>query len=255
MAATENSTEPFLLAEGLRKEYGDVVALKELNLAVHPGEVVGLLGPNGAGKTTALRMLAAILTPTAGRASVCGNDTRRKPLEAKKNLGFLSGDTALYKRLTPRELLFYFGRLHDMKDADIATRSDELIEQLGMGDFADRYCSTLSSGQQQKANIARTLLHDPPVLILDEPTTALDIVTGKFIMDAIQQAKADRRAILFSTHIMSEAEYLCDRIALIHQGEIRGQGTLDELREETGKANLTEIFLDFIGEDSTDGAD
>jgi sodium transport system ATP-binding protein len=246
MPASDQSTEPFLLAEGLRKEYGDVLALKELNLEVYPGEVVGLLGPNGAGKTTALRMLAAILTPTAGHASVCGNDTRRKPLEAKKKLGFLSGDTALYKRLTPRELLLYFGRLHDMSDADIATRSDELIEQLGMGDFADRYCSTLSSGQQQKANIARTLVHDPPVLILDEPTTALDIVTGKFIMDAIQQARADGRAILFSTHIMSEAEYLCDRIALIHQGEIRGQGTLDELREQTGKPNLTEVFLDFI---------
>lgn len=240
--------EPYLVAEAISKHYPGVQALKRLDLEVAPGEVVGLLGPNGAGKTTSLRILAGILTPTSGRASICGHDTAREPLLVKQRLGFLSGDTALYKRLSPREVLQFFGRLHAITEPVIRERSERLIEQLKMEDFADRPCGTLSSGQQQKANIARTLIHDPPVLILDEPTTALDVITGKFILDAITQARADGRAVLFSTHIMSEAEYLCDRIVLIHQGVVRAQGTLAELHELTGQSSLTDVFLHQIGE-------
>lgn len=235
-----------LEAHGLRKDYQRVTALQHLDLHVRGGEVVGLLGPNGAGKTTALRMLAAILTPSAGTAAVCGFDTRTHSLQAKQNLGFLSGDTALYKRMSPRETLAYFGRLHDMTEESIATRSDELIERLDMKDFADRYCESLSTGQQQKANIARTLIHDPPVLILDEPTVSLDIVTGGFILEAVRQARAEGKAVLFSTHIMSEAEYLCDRIVVIHQGQVRATGTHQELVARTRSEGLTQAFLQLI---------
>jgi len=241
--------QPLLVAEELRKTYAQVEALRQLDLQVFPGEVVGLLGPNGAGKTTCLRILAGILAPTAGRASICGHDTQQSPLLAKQHLGFLSGDTALYKRLTPREVLTFFGRLHQIPTPILQQRSAQLIEQLGMQEFADRQCGTLSSGQSQKANIARTLIHDPPVLILDEPTTALDIVTGRFILDAISQARTAGRAVLFSTHIMGEVEYLCDRIVLIHQGQVCAQGSLQELRQRTGKHELTDIFLGLIDGD------
>ncbi len=244
-----DQTKPLLCTEALRKEYPEVVALDSLDLAVYSGEVVGLLGPNGAGKTTALRMMAAILTPSGGRASICGHDTCRHPLQAKRSLGFLSGDTALYKRLTPREVLRYFGRLHEMPDDAIAARSDYLIDRLNMAGFADRNCGKLSSGQQQKANIARTLLHDPPVLILDEPTSALDIVTGRFLLEAILGARKEGKAILFSTHNMDEAEYLCDRLVLLHKGRVRAQGALADIYSDTERDNLTDAFLHLIGED------
>lgn len=237
---------PLLVADALRKTYGPVEALTRLDLAVNGGEVVGLLGPNGAGKTTSLRMLAGILTPTSGRATICGFEASRDPLKVKQHLGFLSGDTALYKRLTPREILAFFGKLHELDDATIRQRSVELIRDLAMESFADRPCGTLSSGQQQKANIARTLVHNPPVLILDEPTTALDIVTGRFILDSIRRAREEGRAVLFSTHIMGEAEYLCDRIVLMHQGVVCAQGSLGELQAQTGLTSLTDIFLSLI---------
>jgi len=238
--------EPLLTAAGLGKAYGSVNALRRFDLEVYPGEVVGLLGPNGAGKTTCLRLLAGILTPSEGHASICGFDTVADPLKVKQRLGFLSGDTALYKRLTPREILAFFGRLHELDEATIRERSIRLIADLDMSAFADRPCGTLSAGQQQKANIARTLLHDPPVLILDEPTTALDIVTGQFILDTVRKARAAGKAVLFSTHIMGEAEYLCDRIVLIHRGEVRAQGTLHELQAQTGLQALADIFLGLI---------
>jgi sodium transport system ATP-binding protein len=241
--------DPLLVASALRKTYGAVTALQRLDLTVRGGEVVGLLGPNGAGKTTCLRLLAGILTPTAGTATVCGYDTLHQPLQVKQRLGFLSGDTALYKRLTPREILTFFGRLHELAPELIRERAERLIHDLAMESFADRPCGALSAGQQQKANIARTLIHDPPVLILDEPTTALDIVTGKFILDSIRRARGEGRAVLFSTHIMGEAEYLCDRIVLIHRGAVRAEGTLAGLQAQTGRKALTDIFLSLIADE------
>ena len=238
-------------ADGLRKEYDEVIALKHLDLEVSAGEILGLLGPNGAGKTTALRMIASILTPTHGKASICGFDCHKEELKAKQNLGFLSGDTALYKRLSTREILKYFGKLHEMTDDLIEMRIDQLIKELDMAEFIDRNCGKLSSGQQQRANIARTMLHDPAALSLDEPTNTLDIISGKFIIDSIRTAKHNNKAILFSTHTMAEAEYLCDRLILLHKGEMKASGTIDELREKTGRESLTEIFLSVIQE--TDG--
>jgi sodium transport system ATP-binding protein len=233
-----------LVAEGLTKHYGEKVALSGVNLEVRSGEVVGLLGPNGAGKTTALRMLAGILPPTAGHVLVGGVDIAKDPLAGKRQIGFLSGDTQLYQRLTPREVLLYFGRLYGMEKQHLSGRVEALVRDLEMTEFASRPCSTLSAGQKQRANIARAFLHEPPVLILDEPTTALDILSGRFIVESIRAQRNQGRAILFSTHIMSEAEYLCDRIAFLHEGRLVDQGRAEELRARAGAAeNLTDAFL------------
>lgn len=241
-----SETSGALVAEGLVKHFGDKIAVARLDLEVHPGEVVGLLGPNGAGKTTALRMLAGILRPTAGRVRVGGVDIAEDPLTAKARIGFLSGDTQLYGRLTPREVLRYFGRLYAMNEARLGERIEALVRDLEMTEFASRPCATLSAGQKQRANIARAFLHEPQVLILDEPTNALDILSGRFIVASIRAQREKGRAVLFSTHIMSEAEYLCDRIALIHEGRVIDQGTVAELCERTGTKNLTDAFLHHV---------
>ena len=235
-----------LVARGLARAFGDVHAVEDVSVAVAAGEVVGLLGPNGAGKTTTLRMLAGILTPDRGTVRICGLDIRARPLEAKRRLGFLSGDTHLYQRLSTVEVLTYFGTLYGMPPARIRERIASLMAELEMESFGDRPCGTLSSGQKQRANIARAFLHDPDLLILDEPTTALDVISGRFVADAIRRKRAEGKAVLFSTHVMSEAEYLCDRIALVHAGRIIDEGTLPDLLERAGQQNLTDAFLHHV---------
>ena len=232
-----------LAAQDLVMQFETVTALNGVNLAVQAGEIVGLLGPNGAGKTTALRILAGILTPTAGRVSVNGLDLRTHPLAAKQHIGFLSGDTQLYHRLTPREVLRYFGRLYGMINGALEERIEQLVTELEMDSFADRHCRTLSTGQKQRANIARAFLHRPDVLMLDEPTAALDVISSQFIIQAIRRERAAGRAVLISTHIMSEAEELCDRIYLLHEGCIQDHGTLAEILARAGCDSLTEAFL------------
>jgi sodium transport system ATP-binding protein len=234
-------------ARSLGKRFGPVVAVTEVSLAVRPGEIVGLLGPNGAGKTTTLRMLAGILSPDRGQVLVDGVDVHIDPIVAKRRIGFLSGDTQLYQRLSPREVLAYFGQLYELDPALVAARSRTLIDELDMAAYADRPCGTLSSGQKQRANVARAFLHDPPLLILDEPTNALDVVSGQFIVHAIRKARDAGRAVLFSTHIMGEAEYLCDRIVLIHHGRVVDAGPLPELLLRSGQRNLTDAFLHYAG--------
>lgn len=236
-----------LEADSLTKHFGAVHAAQNVSLQVCAGEVVGLLGPNGAGKTTILRMIAGILSPDSGIVRINGRDLAEDPLAAKQAIGFHSGDTQLYQRLNAREALEYFGRLYGMEDPALARRIDQLIDELEMSSFASRPCNSLSSGQRQRANIARAFLHAPDLLILDEPTNALDVVSGQFIVEAIRREKAAGRAVLFSTHIMGEAEYLCDRIALLHQGRIVDHGPLPELLERSGCSNLTDAFLKNIG--------
>jgi sodium transport system ATP-binding protein len=191
-------------------------------------------------------MLAGILSPTGGRILVNGTDLREQPLAAKRAIGFLSGDTQLYQRLTPREVLRYFGRLYLLPEASLEERIDRLIQELDMISFADRPCRTLSSGQKQRGNIARAFLHEPSILILDEPTAALDVVSGQFIVEAIRRERDAGRAVLVSTHSMSEAEYLCDRIYLIHQGRIADSGRLGQILARSGCANLTDAFLRYV---------
>jgi sodium transport system ATP-binding protein len=243
-----------LVAEDLVKDFPGVHAVANVSFEVRAGEVVGLLGPNGAGKTTTLRMLAGILTPDRGRVLIDGLDVHRDPLEAKRRLGFLSGDTLLYHRLSPREVLRYFGELYGMRAPGLDARIEDLVARLEMTAYADRPCGTLSSGQKQRANIARAFLHHPRVLVLDEPTTALDVISGQFIVDAIRAERAAGRAVLFSTHIMGEAEYLCDRILLIHEGHLVDAGTLGELLARTGQDNLTDAFLHHVSRPATGGA-
>lgn len=235
-----------LVVENLTRRFGEVTAVDGVSFAVRGGEVVGLLGPNGAGKTTTLRMIAGILPPDAGRVLLDGRPVADDPIAAKAAIGFLSGDTQLYQRLTPREVLTYFGRLYAIPRRPLRERVEALLGQLEMGSFADRPCGGLSSGQRQRANIARAFLHRPPLLILDEPTSSLDIVSGQFIVETIAREREAGRAVLFSTHIMSEAEYLCDRLLLLHQGRIVDRGPLPELLERSGQANLTDAFLHHI---------
>jgi sodium transport system ATP-binding protein len=232
-----------LVAHDLVKDFPGVRAVSHVSFDVRAGEVVGLIGPNGAGKTTTLRMLAGILTPDRGRVLLDGLDMHEAPLEAKRRLGFLSGDTLLYSRLSPREALRYFGELYGLRGPELERRIDELLERLEMTAFGDRPSGTLSSGQKQRANIARAFLHRPQVLVLDEPTTALDVISGQFIVESIRAERAAGRAVLFSTHIMSEAEYLCDRILFMHEGRLVNGGTLQELLARTGQRNLTDAFL------------
>lgn len=239
-------------AEGLRKEFpaprgGSIVAVADASFEVGAGEIFGLLGPNGAGKTTLLRMLATIIRPTSGRCWIADRAADTAPHAARKHVGFLSGNTKLYGRLTPRELLRYFGRLYEMRDDVIAARTDELARSMDMSSFLDRRCDTLSTGQTQKVSIARVLLHDPDVLILDEPTLGLDIMARNAILSFIEAAKARNHSIIFSTHDMSEAELLCDRVGIIYSGELLAIAALQALYERTGTHNLHDAFLAVIG--------
>jgi sodium transport system ATP-binding protein len=243
-----STMECAIRARSLAKSYvdpkrGRVEALRGLDLECRPGEIYGLLGPNGAGKTTTLRILATILAPTAGTATVAGVDVTADPIEARRRIGFLSGTTGLYPRLTPRETLRYFGTLHGIERGKLEARVEELIDTFSIRDYADGRCETLSTGQKQKVSIARAVLHDPAVLILDEPTTGLDILASSAMIDFIDAARGRGTCVLFSTHVLSEAERLCDRIGIIHRGTLLASGTLDELAKLTGQEWLEDIFL------------
>ena len=228
------------------KKRGTVKAVDNLSFSVERGEIFGLLGPNGAGKSTALRLISTLLKPTEGTASVNGFDIGTHPADVRRQIGFLTGDMGLYARLTPREILYFFGRLAEVPESQLKARAEALIERLDMRDFADTRSDKLSSGMKQKTAIARTLVHDPPVLILDEPTAMLDLPTARVIEGSILDARRDGKCIVYSTHIMEEAEYLCDRIAVINHGKLKICGTMDELRAATGKQRLREIFLELL---------
>jgi sodium transport system ATP-binding protein len=242
---------PAIHAEGLSKNYldrsrGVVHAVRDLSFSCEFGEVVGLLGPNGAGKTTTLRMLATVLKPSSGSASVNGFDVESDSLQVRKSLGFLTGGTGLYGRLTPLEIFRFFGRLHEVPDADIESRVANLLKLFDMDTYKNSHCDKLSTGQKQRVNLARTLLHDPPVIILDEPTAGLDIISSKTILDFIRDARTRGKCILFSTHYMTEAEILCDRIAVIHDGRILAFDTLEHLKESTGRGSLVDVFFHLV---------
>jgi sodium transport system ATP-binding protein len=223
-----------------------VHAVNGVTFSCRPGEIFGLLGANGAGKTTCLRMLATLLQPTAGAATIAGFDIVRQPGEVRRRIGFLSTATALYGRLTAEEMVLYFGRLQGLEENALRERAEFLFAQLGIDTFRDRRCERCSTGMKQKISIARALIHDPPVMIFDEPTLGLDVMASRQIVDFIRQCREAGKTVLFSTHVMSEVEKLCDRVAVIHAGRICEQGSLAELRERHGERDMEEIFVKVV---------
>jgi len=239
-------------ARGLSKRFqdkkrGEIRAVDIVSFTCQPGKIYGLLGANGAGKTTTLRMLATILEPTDGTAVVCGYDVVETPEKVRAHVGFLSTATALYPRLTAQELVEYFGRLNGLDEPTLKKRVDDIFNRLDMNGFRDRRCDKLSTGMKQKTSIARTLVHDPPVMIFDEPTTGLDVMTARTIITFISDCRDRGKAIIFSTHIMSEVERLCDHIGIIHDGKLLAHGTVSELRAKYAEHNLEEIIVKVVG--------
>ena len=230
------------------RKRGQVRAVDGVSFRCEPGRIYGLLGVNGAGKTTCLRMLATILTPTGGSALVAGHDIAREPERVRANVGFLSTATALYGRLTAKEMVEYFGRLHGLSDETLAARIGEIFARLKMDDFRDRRCDKLSTGMKQKVSIARTLVHNPPVMIVDEPTLGLDVLAARTIVDFLRECREAGKTVIFSTHVMSEAERLCDVIGIIHGGRLRAEGTLAQLRERSGEEHLEDAFIRIVEE-------
>ncbi len=229
------------------RKRGEIRAVDNVSFRCAPGQIYGLLGANGAGKTTTLRLLATLLKPTTGHARVAGYDTLTESQKVRASVGFLSTATALYGRLTARETVEYFGRLHGLDEESLQHRLDEVFATLEMNEFCDRRCDKLSSGMKQKVSIARTLIHDPPVMIFDEPTLGLDVMTARAIVRFIRDCRRRGKTVIFSTHVMSEAEKLCDSIGIIHNGKLLAEGTLAELRTQRGDTDLEEIFVRVVG--------
>src|SRR5271157_6451741 len=229
------------------KKRGEIRAVDNVSFVCRPGQIYGLLGANGAGKTTTLRMLATILEPTDGTAIVCGHDVIDEPEKVRANVGFLSTSTALYPRLTSQEFVEYFGRLNGLDEGTLKKRVDEIFNRLDMNSFRDRRCDKLSTGMKQKTSIARTLIHDPQVMIFDEPTAGLDVMTARTIIGFIRHCRERGKTVIFSTHVMSEVEKLADRVGIIHNGRLMAEGTLAELRESYKLRDLEDIFVTVVG--------
>ncbi len=237
----------------LAKHYDDlklgrVVALDGVSFEAQPGQVYGLLGPNGAGKTTTLRILSTLLKPTGGSASINGYDVVRQAEAVRREIGFMSASTAVYDRMTGWEMVEYFGRLHGIPDDELRDRMETLFERLKMNDTRDVLGAKMSTGMKQRVSIARAIVHDPPVLIFDEATAGLDVLVARALLGTVAELRDHGKCILFSTHIMREAEKLCDRIAIVHRGHILAEGTLEELRERYREHDLEELFFHLITE-------
>jgi sodium transport system ATP-binding protein len=233
------------------KKKGDIRGADGISFRVEPGRIYGLLGANGAGKTTTLRLLATLLRPTSGTAKVAGYDVVSEPDKVRAHVGFLATSTALYARLTAREMIAYFGRLNGLAGQEIRARIRRIADELLMHDFLDRRCDKLSTGMKQKTSIARMLVHDPQVMIFDEPTLGLDVIASRAIVQFVRQCRDRGKTVIYSTHVMSEAEKLCDVIGIIHGGRLRAEGTLAEIRARTGETGLEESFVKIVtGEDA-----
>ena len=233
----------------LHKRFGEVVAVDGVSFTAADGTVTGLLGPNGAGKTTTLRMLYGLIAPDQGHIHVDGIDVAADPLGAQAKLGVLPDTQGLYPRLTAREHVRYFGRLHGMDGAGLESRIGELIETLDMSDIADRGAQGFSHGERMKVSVARALVHGPRNVLLDEPTNGLDVMSTRAVRDIIRRLKGEGKCVLFSSHIMQEVSALCDSIVIIARGRVAARGTPDELRSQTGHENLEDAFVSLTGID------
>jgi len=244
MVVADNLVKTFPNPDG-----GEKRAVDALSFSVQEGQIYGLLGPNGAGKTTTLRMLSGLMTPTSGSATLAGYDVERETVEVKRVLGFLTANTGLYQRLTARELLLYFAKLYGLTDQQADQRADSLIDWLRIGDFANLRCGALSTGQKQRVNIARALVPDPPILIMDEPTLGLDVLSNRVILEFIKRERDGGKTIILSTHYLDEAEDMCDKIGLLHDGRLVAEGDLASLQARSGEPRLSSIFLKLIHAD------
>lgn len=237
--------------EGLSKSFddlrrGSIVALDSVSFDVQAGEIFGLLGPNGAGKTTCLRMLSTVLQPTGGSATVAGFDVATHPQDVRGKIGFMSCNTGIYDRMTAWEMVEYFGRLYGIEEQELQQRLDRIFTTLQMQDIKDMLGSKMSTGMKQKVSIARTIIHDPPVLIFDEPTTGLDVLVARAVLKTIEALREEGKCIIFSTHIMREVEKLCDRVAVIYKGKILAIGSIPELEEQYHESDMEELFFSLI---------
>jgi sodium transport system ATP-binding protein len=245
----------------LTKTYADLrrghfTALERLSFQVGEGQIYGLLGPNGAGKTTALRILSTLLSPTSGTATVQGYDIVNQPSLVRQQIGFMSTNTGLYDRMTAWELVEYFGRLHGMDPEELESRMETVFERLRMQEIRDQLCAKMSTGMRQKVSIARAIVHDPPVIIFDEPTTGLDVLVARSMLSTVSELRDHGKCIIYSTHIMREVEKLCDRIAVMHRGRLLAEGTLADLRASHGEQDFEELFFRLISEyDASHAAD
>jgi sodium transport system ATP-binding protein len=235
----------------LTKHYSDLrrgqfVALAGIDFDAVPGQIYGLLGPNGAGKTTALRILSTVLRPTDGTATVNGYDVVTQAPLVRRQIGFVSANTGIYDRMTAFEMVEYFGRLNGLEPDRLAERIETVFDRLKMNDIRDLLCSKMSTGMRQKVSIARAIVHDPPVVIFDEPTNGLDVLVARALLETVIELRDHLKCIVFSTHIMREAEKLCDRIAIVHRGQILAEGTLRQLQEKYAEKDLEELFFRLI---------
>ncbi len=232
--------------KAISKSFGDVKAVKEVTFTAPNSQVTALLGANGAGKTTSLRMIYSLITPDSGQVLIDGIDPKTQPEEARKLLGVLPDTRGLYLRLTARENIEYFGRLHGMNDADIKSRTNSLVKDLRMEDFIDRKTDGFSQGQRVKVAIARALVHDPKNIILDEPTNGLDVMSTRGVRNFLSKEKNRGKCILFSSHVMQEVSAVSDEILIIHDGVVCASGPEAELLQQTGQSNLEDAFVHIV---------
>ena len=250
MISVQNLNKTFTLTKQQRKELNTdqktATAVQDLSFSCQPGRVFSLLGPNGAGKTTTLRMIATLIAPTSGQIQINGINALSQPQEARKHIGFLTGSTGLYARLTPIEVIDYYADLYGVEKAAREQRKEELFSLLHMQDFLHKRIGKLSTGMKQKVSICRTMIHDPSVVIFDEPTSGLDVITAENIIKLIRSCKDQGKTVIFSSHIMSEVDLLCDDLAIIHQGTLKYNGTMTDFRSNMQTANLTEEFIRIV---------
>jgi len=250
MIEVANLKKEFILSRQQQKELNTkdktALAVDSISFRCEPGRVFSLLGPNGAGKTTTLRMLSTIFKPTSGSIKIAGIDAIAHPQEARKKIGFLTGSTGLYARLTPNELIQYFGDLYGVSKSDLKERKERLYTLLDMHEFQNKRIGKLSTGMKQKVSICRTMIHDPEVVVFDEPTSGLDVITAENIITLIRDCKTQGKTVIFSSHIMSEVDLLCDDMAIIHKGKILFEGTMQDFRSNMQADNLTAEFIRIV---------